>query len=42
MVSSVSMESIPHLTIHQLKSFFLLEEFEKELIVSKWGGNKKA
>lgn len=43
MVSSVSMESIPHLTIHQLESFFLLEEFEKELIVSKWGGgNKKA
>lgn len=38
MVSSIPMESIPHLTIHQMESIFPLKESEKEMIISKWGG----
>lgn len=32
------MESIPHLTIHQLESFFPIGESEKELILIILGG----
>lgn len=44
MVTSIPMKSIPHLTIHQLKSFFPLEEHERELIISMCmgGGKTKA
>lgn len=38
MVTSIPMDSIPHMTIHQLESFFPLDDLEKELIVSTWGG----
>ena len=31
------MESIPHLTIHQLESFFPIGESEKELIFNNFG-----
>ena len=44
MVTSIPMKSIPHLTIHQLESFFPLEEHERELIISMCmgGGKTKA
>ena len=38
MVTSIPMESIPHLTIHQLEAFFPLDESERELIISMVGG----
>ena len=43
MVTSIPMKSIPHLTIHQLESFFPLEEHERELIISMCmgGGENK-
>lgn len=38
MVTSIPMDSIPHMTIHQLESFFSLDKYDKELIISKWEG----
>ena len=38
MVTSIPMESIPHLTIHQLEAFFPLDASEKELIINIMGG----
>lgn len=38
MVTSIPMESIPRLTIHQIEAFFPLDESEKELMISVIGG----